>query len=662
MDDLLIAARALHFAAAVSLCGIFAFRCLVAAPAGRQSGIDLIDLTDLAGRRGLDRLAWGSLVLALISGAAWLLLQSSMMSGQPLGETLAQGVVGVVLTRTRFGEVWIMRAAFAAALALCLIAVRRRRIAGAVDWAALISSTLFLGALAWVGHSGATPGAAGRVHLLADILHLLAAGAWLGMLVPLALLLADARRHRDPDRIRLAWLATARFSMIATAAVAVLFAAGLVNTWFLAGSIPALIGTAYGRLVLLKVAIFAVMLGIAAVNRLRLSPRLEGGDAGRDAGARPALGQLRRNALIEAGCGIAVLAIVGALGMLPPGLHTEPVWPLPFRIEWMAMGWPADAVLAVLALLACLCAVGIAGTAAAGHYRRATAPLAALLLSLFAGWIMLKPAVAPAFPTSFFASPEAYAASSVARGMAIYAASCAICHGASGRGDGPAAAGLPIRPADLTAPHLFAHAPGDLFWWVSHGAGHHAMPGFADTISTRHRWDVINFILARAAGVLSRGLGPEIRRQAGFPVPDFAFEQRGRQSGRQQTLAELLKDGPVLLVLFAPPAPTARLAQLAAAGPQLAAAKLDVLAVDTGPVAAPVPDTVSVSDEVRSVLALFAPQQGVTELMLDRSGTARARWTSSGGSGLANAAALAADAGRVARFAAAMPSHAGHAH
>ncbi|MGH7059290.1 MAG: copper homeostasis membrane protein CopD [Stellaceae bacterium] len=658
MDNLLIAARALHFAAAVSLCGIFAFRCLVAAPAYRQSGIDLIDLTDLAGRRELDRLARWSLVLALISGAVWLLLQSSMMSGQPLGETLAQGVVGVVLTRTRFGEVWIVRAVFAAALALCLIAARRRRIAGAADWAALISSTLLLGALAWVGHSGATPGAAGRAHLAADILHLLAAGAWLGMLVPLALLLADARRHRDPDRARLAWLATARFSMIATAAVAVLFAAGLVNTWFLAGNIPALIGTAYGRLVLLKVAIFAVMLAIAAVNRLRLSPRLEGCDAG----ARSALGQLRRNALIEAGCGIAVLAIVGALGMLPPGLHTEPVWPLPFRIEWMAMGWPADAVLAALALLACLCAVAIVGAAAAGHYRYAIAPLAALPLSLFAGWMVLKPAVAPAFPTSFFASPEAYAAPSVARGMTIYAASCAICHGASGRGDGPAAAGLPIRPADLTAPHLFAHSPGDLFWWVSHGAGHDVMPGFAGAISTRHRWDVINFILARAAGVLSRGLGPEIRRQAGFPVPDFAFEQSGRQNGRQQTLAELLKDGTVLLVLFAPPAPTARLAQLAAAAPQLAAAKLDVLAVDTGPVAAPVPDTVSVSGEVRSVLALFAPQQGVTELMLDRSGTARARWTSSGGSGLANAATLAADARRVARFAAAMPSHAGHAH
>ncbi len=654
MDNLLIAARALHFTAAVSLCGIFAYRCLVAGPAWRQSGIDLIDLTDFAGRRGLDRLAWSSLGLALISGAAWLLLQSSMMSGRPLGQAVAQGVVGVVLTRTRFGEVWIMRAVFAAALGVCLLAVRRRRIAGAADWAALVSSILFLGALAWVGHGGATPGAAGRLHLAADILHLLAAGAWLGMLIPLALLLADARRHRDPDRARLAWLATARFSNIATAAVAVLFAAGLVNTWFLAGTIPALIGTLYGRLLLLKVAIFAVMLGLAAVNRLRLSPRL----ADRDAGARPAIGQLRRNALIEAGCGIAVLAIVGALGMLPPGLHTEPVWPLPFRIEFIALGWPADAVLAALALLACLCAVGIAGSAAVGHYRRAIAPLAALLLSLFAGWIVLRPAVAPAFPTSFFASPEAYAAPSVARGRAIYAASCAICHGASGRGDGPAAAGLPIRPADLTAPHLFGHAPGDLFWWVSHGAGHNVMPGFAGAISTRHRWDVINFVLARAAGVLSRGIGPEIRPQAGFPVPDFAFEQ----SGRQQTLAELLKHGPVLLVLFAPPAPTARLAQLAAAGPQLAAAKLDVLAVDTGPVAAPVPETVSVSDEVRSVLALFAPQQGVTELMLDRSGVARARWTSSSGSGLANAAALAADAGRVARFAAAMPSHAGHAH
>ena len=53
-----------------------------------------------------------------------------------------------------------------------------------------------LASLAWAGHGGATPGRPGDLHLAADMLHLLAAGAWLGTLIPLALLLAETRRSR----------------------------------------------------------------------------------------------------------------------------------------------------------------------------------------------------------------------------------------------------------------------------------------------------------------------------------------------------------------------------------------------------------------------------------------------------------------------------------
>ena len=76
---------------------------------------------------------------------------------------------------------------------------------------------------------------------------------------------------------------------------------GLVNTWFLAGTVPALIGTEYGRLLLAKIALFATMVTFAAVNLLRMTPvgwPPIGGD-GADRGA--ALGHLRRNAFVEAG-------------------------------------------------------------------------------------------------------------------------------------------------------------------------------------------------------------------------------------------------------------------------------------------------------------------------------------------------------------------------
>jgi len=182
------------------------------------------------------------------------------------------------------------------------------------------------------------------------------------------------------------------------------------------------------------------------------------------------------------------------------------------------------------------------------------------------------------------------------------------------------------------------------------------------------RWDVINFVRARAAGILARRIGPQIVTTATSQIPDFAFEA----GGAQRTLGQTLNRGPVLLVLFAPPAPDARLARLAASRPPLAGAGLSIVAVAVGPPAqeteqgtAPAaPFVVDVSTDVQLALALFrAPTDGnETELLLDRGGNVRARWTSGEEGGLPDAATLVADAERVARLAVAAPSHAGHAH
>jgi putative copper resistance protein D len=653
MEVILIAARAIHYASTISLAGLFAFLCVVARPAASPRL-----------RRQLWLVAWASLVLALFSGGAWLLAVSAQMSGQPVAAALAQGVVATVLTGTRFGYVWVWRSVLAAVLAALLLMPQRWR-GWSWRWGGLAFAAAILGTLAWAGHGGATPGRPGELHLAADILHLLAAGAWLGSLIPLALLLAETRRVGDPGQAVLARRAVRRFSLLAAASVAVLFAAGLVNTWFLAGTVPALLGTLYGRLLLAKVAIFATMVTIGAVNLLRMAPRLAP-----VAGGRPpnlwtaAVEHLRRNAVGEAVLGLIVLAIVGLLGILPPGLHTEPGWPLPFRFELGALAGPSKILLAVLAALAAASLVAAVATAAAGRYRRMTVAWASLALCLALGWIALRPALEPAYPTSFSAPAEPYAAASVEHGAHLYTADCALCHGANGKGDGPAAAGLTVRPADLTAPHLFAHTPGDLFWWVSHGRDDGVMPGFAAVMSPAERWDVINFVRARAAGVLSRRLGPQVSSAATAPIPDFAFES----AGAQQTLSRVLAAGPVLLVLFSQPPAAARLAQLAAMREQLGTA-LRIVAVDLGPRPRPgEAETAStlagVSAEVAASLALFrSPEDGgETLLLLDRSGDPRARWTQGGPGSLPTATTLVADAARVARFPAAAASHAGHVH
>ena len=65
----------------------------------------------------------------------------------------------------------------------------------------------------------------------------------------------------------------------------------------------------------MKIALFLAMLAIAAINRVRLTPRLVAGGAV----AGPAVRQLRTNALTEAVIGALILLIVAMLGTLPPG-------------------------------------------------------------------------------------------------------------------------------------------------------------------------------------------------------------------------------------------------------------------------------------------------------------------------------------------------------
>ena len=119
----------------------------------------------------------------------------------------------------------------------------------------------------FVGHSLGDPRWA-----LASLLvvHLLAAAFWVGALVPL----------RRAARSTFGAALLHRFGVIASGTVALLIAVGASFAWLLSGSIGALFGTAYGWTLLGKVAIVTSLLGLAALNKLRLVPALERGEPG----------------------------------------------------------------------------------------------------------------------------------------------------------------------------------------------------------------------------------------------------------------------------------------------------------------------------------------------------------------------------------------------
>jgi putative copper export protein len=634
--------------------GVFVFWCLIAWPAFRRTQTAPASTEQLDQR--LFALAWASLLVALVSGAGWLIVVGSRMSGTPLTSVVQSGVLGIVLTQTHFGIDWLIRAALIVAIALCL-AVQARTRKQAAGWVGLLAASAFIGSLAWAGHGAATENVPfDAIHAPADILHLLAAGAWLGALLPLVIFLSQAWRDKSPKAVAVARTATLRFSVLGLASVGTLIVTGVVNTWFLAGNVPALIGTLYGQLLLLKVALFAAMIAMAAVNQRRLLPCLA------DNASQPGLclqviRQVRRNASIEASFGVLVLAIVGIIGILPPGLHTEPRWPLPFRFDLAEVTPRGQTVFEVAVVAFALCLVATIVIAERRRYRAMAASVPLLIFFGIVSWIALRPGIVKAYPTSFYASTQPYATPFIASGAPLYEQNCSVCHGATGRGDGPLAGKLPIRPADLTEPHLFAHKVGELYWWVSHGRDNGVMPGFADKLTPEQRWDLINFVLARTAGDLSKQTGSQISTTAAVPFPDFAFEQNGVQN----TLSQTLKNGPVLVVLFAAP-PTARLEQLANVQPRLTAAGLRVVAVGLGPPTDKAPLMVDVANNVRTALALFRSSKdgGETELMLDRGGNVRARWTASGPGGLADPGTLVSDAVRVKSIPVAAANHAGH--
>jgi putative copper resistance protein D len=183
--DPLIYVRSLHIAATLLASGTAAFLVFVAEPAGTKLRADFAAL-----RYQLVILIWLALAAAVVSGAAWLVLLASNILDASLADVCLHGGAWPVLVDTRFGLVWCTRLLLALLLAVLVLwpLTRGLQVAAAATLTALP---------ALVGHAGATPGLAGDFHLLSDLVHLLAAGAWLGGLPPLL-------GGRYPERRRLA--------------------------------------------------------------------------------------------------------------------------------------------------------------------------------------------------------------------------------------------------------------------------------------------------------------------------------------------------------------------------------------------------------------------------------------------------------------------------
>jgi putative copper resistance protein D len=305
--EVLIVSRLLQFAAVIVVFGCGAFRLYGLA----------FDTTTTSANALVTFDAWfwrvtivGAIV-ALLSGVSLLLAVTANMAGSAAA-ALDPDTISTVLFDTGFGRVWCWRLLFAYFLiGACLVPLAGRRMP-----AILILSLLLLVSLGWVGHAVEGQGMVRLVHQFNQMVHLLAAGLWLGGLVPLTWLLGRARSPSGAGWILVARDVVPRFSQMGYAAVALLAATGAVNTLLLVGSVEALTGTPYGRLLSLKILLFLVMVVLALINRFRLLPRLR-----RELSSSTPVAALARSVLFEQVLGFAVLAVVSVLGTWPPAMH-----------------------------------------------------------------------------------------------------------------------------------------------------------------------------------------------------------------------------------------------------------------------------------------------------------------------------------------------------
>jgi len=238
--------------------------------------------------------------LGVLLSVASLLVMTQAMSGAEDWQTLWPHLQ-MMLWQTELGWTWSLRM-----VALVLVALN--------TGLAPLFGAIALVTLAWAGHGVMHEGTQGLWHVLSDSAHLLAAAGWVGALAAFGLAL---RSTSLPALHRLAH-ALAAFERMGMLFVAVLIGTGVANYLFVVGpNLDGITGGTYALLLCVKLGVFGVMLGLAALNRSHFTPLLQRALA---AGATTvAVKALRRSIALESAAVVLILALVAWLGMLAPG-------------------------------------------------------------------------------------------------------------------------------------------------------------------------------------------------------------------------------------------------------------------------------------------------------------------------------------------------------
>lgn len=273
--------------AAVLLVGLAAFVALVWLPASRSAG------AGGGSGRIFARGAWALFCVLAVAGLVDVAVYTAWATGQPLGPGLfleglfATGVGQVALARLVLGLLVTLAVAWAA-----------RHGGRGRWWAAAGVGGLLLATLVPESHAVVQ----GLLPIAAIWLHLVAAAFWTGGLLAFPMLLLGPLRALGLDeRADLRRRTVRRFSRVATVAVLVLVATGLYSTLLNVSGPLALVGSAYGRALVMKLGMTVLLLAVGGINLI------DKGD-----------GPLGRMVGLELALAAGIFVAAGFLTSLPP--------------------------------------------------------------------------------------------------------------------------------------------------------------------------------------------------------------------------------------------------------------------------------------------------------------------------------------------------------
>lgn len=314
--------RWIEYLAMMSLFGGFIFQLLIARPSVHKTdGLPDGDRTAVlqSSMRRFTRASWVGIAVLAVGVVVALVVQTSMVLDVSYVQALVPSNLFQVLFKTGFGGPWFLQITLLVLLAIVVLMFPRWRRPWLL-WAGVLVMTVMFFAVSLMGHAGAIA-MEWRSAAISDWLHLVFAGVWVGGLFHLVLNLKPAlRRVTAPQRVQVLNRVIPIFTRYAVPSTILIALTGVYNSWIHLDSFNSLWTTAYGKTVLLKVAIFIPMVALGGLNTFVLHPRtkrLLSREAAIDEHGQMSR-SFHRSVFIEASLGVAVLLAAAVLAFLTP--------------------------------------------------------------------------------------------------------------------------------------------------------------------------------------------------------------------------------------------------------------------------------------------------------------------------------------------------------